>query len=328
MALTAQLTHGNYAEQKTKQLFPSTRLDKIYAALDNHPEFTGAGVTFIGYNSPMPGYSVTSFERESIFFAKILRNSCRADGKTVYIREIKLPKYQSVNKALQITKSTVGSELTAAGISCTGAAIGWLLLVVEAGGGTVTVGASWAAMPLTLTATAAATFQCSTGIGRSYNALSGNAHYNDQLDESPLFNALIIATDVVQMADVTKTLGNQAVLVAALRKKGIGKAGILKMYKSLSRADRKRLAEEILKLEYVELSKSKKALKAVMLHGRLLDDGTKATKVYSQKQVQALLGTKFIELIGASVTSYASGTNLVGTADDNRSFVIGYSVNE
>lgn len=328
MALTASYISGSYAEQKTKQLFPTTRLERIYTELDNHPEFRGAGVTFIGYNSQLPNYTVSSFERESIFFAKILRNSCRADGKTVYIREIKLPKYQSADKALQTTKSTVGSEVKGAGVSCAGAAIGWILLVVEAGGGTVTVGATWTAMPLTLTATAAATFQCGTGVGRSYNALSGNAHYNDQLDESPLFNALIIATDVVQLADVTKTLGNQAVLAKALRKKGIGKAGILKMYKSLSRADRKRLAEEILKLEFRQLEKSKKALKAVMLHGKLLDDGTKATKVYSQKQVQALLGTKFIELIGASVTSYGSGSSLATKAESTRSFVIGYSVNE
>lgn len=328
MALAALRFAGNYQEQKINQLFPDTKLEKMYAQLDSDPEFYGAGVTFIGYNSELSSYVITGIERESLFFARVLRNSCRADGKTIYIREIKLPKHQSAEKALRTAKSSIGSELKGAGVSCAGAAIGWVLLVVEAGGGTVTVGAAWAAMPLTLTATAAATFQCGTGIGRSYNAVSGNAHYNDYLDESPLFNALIIATDVAQLADVTKTLGNQAILVTALRKRGIGKAGLLKMYKALSRAERKQLAEEILKLEYRQLEKSKKALKAVMLHGKLLDDGTKATKVFSQKQVQALLGTKFLELVGASVTTYGSGTSLAGKAGSARSFIIGYSVNE
>ena len=328
MTLTALRIAGNYQEEKVNQLFPDSKLEKMYAQLDSEPEFYGAGVTFIGYNSELFNYRITGIERESLFFARVLRYSCRADGKTIYIREIKLPKHQSANTAVQTAKSSLGSELKGAGVSCAGAAIGWVLLIVEAGGGTVTVGAAWAAMPLTLTATAAATFQCGTGIGRSYNAISGNAHYNDYLDESPLFNALIIATDFVQLADVTKTLGNQAILISVLRKKGIGKAGILKMYKSLSRADRKRLAEEILKLNYAELRKSQKALKAVMLHGKLLDDGTKATKVFSQKQVQALLGTKFLELVGASVTSYGSGSSLAGKADGARSFIIGYSVNE
>lgn len=328
MPLTALRFADSYQEQKVNQLFPTSKLNKMYAQLDSDPEFRGAGVTFVGYNSELANYFSIGLERESLFFARILRNSCRVDGKTVYIREIRLPKYQSAEKALSTAKSSVGSELKGAGVSCAGAAIGWVLLVVEAGGGTVTVGTTWTAMPLTLTAAAAATFQCGTGIGRSYNAISGNAHYNDYLDESPLFNALIIATDFVQLADVTKTLGNQAILIRALRKRGIGKAGVLKMYKSLSRADRKRLAEEILKLDYAELRKSQKALKAVMLHGKLLDDGTKATKVFSQKQVQALLGTKFLELVGASVTSYGSGTSLAAKADSTRSFIIGYSVNE
>lgn len=328
MALAALKFAGNYQEQKINHLFPETKLEKIYVQLDSDPEFRGVGVTFIGYNSELPNYLITGIERESLFFVRVLRNSCRADGKTIYIREIKLPKYQSTEKALKTAKSSIASELKGAGISCAGAAIGWILLVVEAGGGTVSVGATWTAMPLTLTASAAATFQCGTGIGRSYNAISGNAHYNDYLDESPLFNALIIATDVVQLADVTKVLGNQAILITALRKRGIGKAGLLKMYKSLSRPERKQLAEEILKLDYRQLEKSKKALKAVLLHGKMLDDGTKATKVFSQKQVQALLGTKFLELVGASVTSYGSGTSLGSKAESARSFIIGYSVNE
>ena len=328
MALAALKLAGNYQEQKINHLFPETKLEKIYAQLDSDPEFRGVGVTFIGYNSELPNYLITGIERESLFFVRVLRNSCRADGKTIYIREIKLPKYQSTEKALKTAKSSIGSELKGAGISCAGAAIGWILLIVEAGGGTVSVGATWTAMPLTLTASAAATFQCGTGIGRSYNAISRNAHYNDYLDESPLFNALIIATDVVQLADVTKVLGNQAILITALRKRGIGKAGLLKMYKSLSRPERKQLAEEILKLDYRQLENSKKALKAVLLHGKMLDDGTKATKVFSQKQVQALLGTKFLELVGASVTSYGSGTSLGSKAESARSFIIGYSVNE
>ena len=93
MALAALKFAGNYQEQKINHLFPETKLEKIYAQLDSDPEFRGVGVTFIGYNSELPNYLITGIERESLFFVRVLRNSCRADGKTIYIREIKLPKY-------------------------------------------------------------------------------------------------------------------------------------------------------------------------------------------------------------------------------------------
>jgi hypothetical protein len=95
------------------------------------------------------------------------------------------------------------------------------------------------------------------------------------------------------------------------------------MYKQLSRADRKRLAEEMLKLDYVELRKSRKLLKQVLSGEKMLDDGTKASKVYTQSQVCGLLNTKALELIGAAVTVKGSGANTYSAATDAIGFVIG-----
>lgn len=68
MALAALRFAGNYQEQKVNQLFPDTKLEKMYAQLDSDPEFYGAGVTFIGYNSELSNYLITGIERESLFF--------------------------------------------------------------------------------------------------------------------------------------------------------------------------------------------------------------------------------------------------------------------
>jgi hypothetical protein len=309
---------------KVAQYFPESKLKEIYQSLDNNPEFHGAGVTFIGYKNEPFNVSIDPLSPTTIFDFKDLRASCRIDGKVVYIREILLPKNISNTEVVNNARASLGRELEGTVWSCTGAAIGWVLVIVEAGGGAVTVGAAWAAMPVTIASTSASTFQCGVALGRTANVLNGKANYNNWLDDSPVFSSVMTALNIIQIGDVVKTLGKQALLYKILSKNGVKSGSFLSMYKQMPRASRKRLAEEILKMEHPLLVPSQKFLKDVLNGTKLLDDGTKAIKVYRQVQVQQLMATKFLEILGSGITAKGSGQDAYDGVKNSLGFIIGF----
>jgi hypothetical protein len=154
--------------------------------------------------------------------------------------------------------------------------------------------------------------------------MNGKAHYNNWLDDSPVFSSVMTALDIIQIADVVKTLGNQALLYKVLSKNGVKSGSFLSMYKQMPRASRKRLAEEILKLEIPELLESQKVLKQVLNGTKLLDDGAKAIKVYRQVQVQQLMATKFLEILGSGITIKGSTENAYDGVKNSLGFIIGF----
>ena len=324
----AQSSTGHYSaiDLKVAQYFPESKLKELYQSLDNDPEFYGAGVTFIGYKNEPFNISIDPLRSTTIFDFKVLRASCRADGKVVYIREILLPKNISNTEVVANTKASLGREVTSTILSCTGTAVSWVLVIAEAGGGAVTFGAAWAAMPLTVSATMASTFQCGVAIGRTSNVLNGKVHYNKWLDASPVFSSVMTALDIIQIADVVKTLGKQALLYKVLSKNGVKSGSFISMYKQMPRASRKRLAEEILMLDLDDqaLKVTQKVLKQVLNGTKLLDDGTKAIKVYRQVQVQQLMATKFLEILGSGITVKGSAENSYNGIKNSLGFIIGF----
>jgi len=309
---------------KVTQYFPESKLKELYQSLDNNPEFYGAGVTFIGYKNEPFNISIDPLRPTTIFGFKDLRPSCRIDRKIVYIREILLPKNISNTDVVNNARASLRRELEGTAWSCVGAAIGWVLVIAEAGGGAVTVGAAWSAMPLTIASTTASTFQCGVAIGRTANVMNGKVHYNNWLDDSPVFSSVMTALNIIQVADVAKTLGKQALLYKVLSKNGVKSGSFLSMYKQMPRASRKRLAEEILMLDDKRLKASQKILKQVLNGTKLLDDGSKAIKVYRQVQVQQLMATKFLEILGSGITINGSGQDAYNGVKNSLGFIIGF----
>jgi hypothetical protein len=301
----AQNNSGHFSaiDLKIAQYFPESKLKEIYQSLDNNPEFYGAGVTFIGYKNEPFAVSIDPLSPTTIFDFKELRASCRIDGKVIYIREMLLPKNISNTQVVANTRASLGREIDGSLLSCAGAAIGCVFVIAEAGGGAVTVGATWAAMPLTLALASASTFQCGVAIGRTANVFRDKPEYNAWLDESPVYSATMTALSIIQLADVAKTLKKSALLYKVFSKNGINSGGFASMYKQMPRASRKRLAEEILKLDHPLLVPSQKMLREVLNGTRLLDDGAKAIKVYRQSQVKQLMATKFLEILGSGITT-------------------------
>ncbi|WOC24958.1 hypothetical protein LY624_10040 [Pseudoalteromonas sp. N1230-9] len=325
-------------ELKVKKLFPNQVLQEMYASLDSDPEFRHAGIIFEAEKDRFSKLSVNPaslmLDPKSHYDKKILRVSCRADRKNIYIREFLYPKQMKLDKKIDSINSSLWNESLSTGISCIGAASGWVLVITEMGAGTVTVGATWAAIPLTLTATTAATFQCGVGTGRILNHLTGNAEYNQWLDASPTFSTLMLTLDIVQVADLSKAgLEAGSLLVKFKKNKALGQNQLLKMYKGMTRENRKKLAVEILKLKNPQLANNQKLLQKVIRGQVLLDDGTRATKVYTQAQVQRLIRSSFYKAFvnksslatgaGAAATLYGSARNLPDNTKKTASFVIG-----
>jgi hypothetical protein len=113
-----------------------------------------------------------------------------------------------------------------------------------------------------------------------------------------------------------------------LSKNGVKSGSFLSMYKQMPRASRKRLAEEILKIEHPLLVPSQKILKEVLNGAKLLDDGTKAIKVYRQIQVQQLMATKFLEILGSGITINGSGQDAYNGVKNSLGFIIGFGDNK
>ncbi len=323
---------------KIQKLFPKDVLREMYASLDSDPEFRHAGVIFEAEKDSIAKLSVNPgsllLNPNSHYNSKVLRASCRADRKNIYIREFVFPKQMKVEQRIDKINSSLYDESFNAFVSCIGAASGWVLVFAEMGGGAASLGATWAAIPLTLTSTTAATFQCGVGTGRVFNHLSGKAEYNQWLDASPTFSTLMVALDVIQVADLTKAgLEAGSLLVKFKQNKALGQNKLLKMYKGMTRENRKKLAVEMLKLNNKKLINNQKLLKQVLRGQTLLDDGTKATKVYTQAQVQRLIRSSFYKAFltkaslatgaGTAATMYGSVDGLHNKVKKSASFVIG-----
>jgi hypothetical protein len=326
-----RLLNASGITARVTQLFPSKVLQEMYISLDSDPEFQHAGIIFefeknrLGKLSISPGSLLVS--PSSHYDQKTLRESCRADGKIIYIREVSFPKHVSNHKRVELVKSTLWGESKNTMLSCAGAGSGWVLLFAEAGGGGATFGATWTAMPLTLASTSAATFQCGVGIGRVINGVNDNSEYNQWLDSSPTFATVMFALNVVQVADLAKAgLDSTSLYFKFRQNKAFGEAKLLKMYKGMTRANRKKLAEEMLKINRKDLVTNQKLLKEIIRGKKLLDDGTRATKVYSQVQVQKLIKSTFYKsFLSKTViaTGVGSTATIHGSVKDSVNFVIG-----
>ncbi|MBH0057579.1 hypothetical protein I6F65_11455 [Pseudoalteromonas sp. SWXJZ94C] len=325
-------------ELKVKRLFPKSVLQEMYASLDSDPELRQAGVIFEAEKDNISKLSVNPamllINPNSNYDQKVLRVSCRADKKVIYIKEFVLPKQMKAQDKVDKINSSIWKESKNSMISCAGAASGWVLILVETGGGAVTVGATWAAIPLTLTSTAASTFQCGVSLGRVFNSLNGNEEYNQWLDSSPIFSTLMVTLDVIQVADLTKAgLDAGSLLIKFKQNKALGQNKLLKMYQGMTRENRKKLAVEILKLNNPRLVKNQKLLKQVIRGQTLLDDGTKATKVYTQAQVQRLIRSSFYKAFltqkslatgaGTAATMYGSVNGLHNKVSNSATYMIG-----
>jgi len=258
----------NKEEAKRKQLFLS-KLDKIHG-------ITGAGVVYYDkYNSPV-----------------IIRKPSGSIKKTLIIRET--PKIKETNPV----DGRFVSELTGTIFSCSAFVLGAIAIFTGTVFTPFTGGASTAVVVLAFSATAASGLQCVNGGYRTYEVTHGKTESVDWLDSQEWYVYTTMALDTISVAGgVGATTGAVKTVLALKRASSKTMFDILK---GLQRAERKRLTQEIARLNFPGISN--KALKAMVRAGAI-------PKRYTQAQITNTMRSQIIDLFGAGASMIGSGLN-------------------
>lgn len=256
-------------------------IQKFFTKIDSIPELVGAGVLYM----------------DKEFTLVKIRLSKRKDRLMVLMREVN--KYDQLNAiASYSANQRVIKELLYMGLSCTGAALGYVALTAEGLAVPVSVGSSSLLIPVTTVGTLASSASCGVYAGRVINESVGHAEYNEYLNESIVFGHVMTALDIASLASVAATYKSGATLIKQLASKKMSKQTLFQRWKAMPRADRKKLLKDIIKADNPRINN--KQLKGIL---RSMD----APKVFSQAQVRkAMVG----ELIGAISAVFSTSSSI------------------
>src|SRR5690606_36664263 len=203
----------------------------LFAAIDADPGIAGAGVVYI----------------DSDFNVVVLREFkpiCSIQPKKVLLREA--PRYTSPAQYMnQVTnnprESRVVAESIGMGLSCSGAIIGWAVMLTGAAAVPFSAGGTTVAACPRYAAATASNAQCINGGMRVYNEVEAPQR-NDALDENGWYQAASSSLDLVSLAGAgAATL--TTVRLLKMQRASTGRSS-LDLLRGLNRAERKRLTAE------------------------------------------------------------------------------------
>lgn len=183
-----------------------------------------------------------------------------------------------------------------------------------------TGGTSAALTYLGYAAATASAVQCANGSLRSYAEIK-NPQLNDWLDSKEWYTNTAMAVDAVSLAGV----GASTVMLARIGQtlKSASSRSTIEVLKGMTRAERKRLTQEIIKLNHPGVSG--KVMKSLIAGG-------KYPKRYTQGQISQALTLKVQEAVGASISFIGSASSgivksiFAGVAfDDGKSRILWFS---
>lgn len=225
--------------------------DQIFKKIDAIPSLTGAGVVFIDKNF-------------TLVELRPFRPICSTKPVKVILREqpAAVKSAQQFANTLSANKrdSHMTGELLGAALSCTGAVLSWMVVIGSGAAIPLTGGASSAVTYLGYAAAAATTAQCVDGAYRVFNE-ANNPAQNDALDSNEWYVQTKKALDVISLLGVAASASATIKTVLVLKKE----TDITKVLQGLSRAERRRLTEEIIRLNNPNISNQ--ALKALIRSG-------------------------------------------------------------
>lgn len=188
-------------------------------------------------------------------------------------------------------------ELVGMSLSCSAAVLSWLVILGSGIAIPFTGGTSAALTYLGYAAATASAVQCANGTLRSYAEIK-NPQLNDWLDSKEWYTNTAMAVDAVSLAGV----GASTVMLARIGQtlKSASSRSTIEVLKGMTRAERKRLTQEIIKLNHPGVSGK------VM---KLLIAGGKYPKRYTQGQISQALTLKVQEAVGASISFIGSASS-------------------
>lgn len=205
---------------------------------------------------------------------------------------------QAMAKTIQAPSLT--TEIGSTAISC-GAAIVTLVLAAGAGAAIpISAGASGLVAYVIAAGGIATGIQCLNGIGRLSLIAVGHDDYIAWLDSSEWYTATNTALDLISLAGAGAGLKSASITYRLL--KSSSKSNMRTLLQTMSRADRKRLTEEIIRIRNPGISSS--GVKAVMKAGIY-------PKRYPSEALQNLLQRELMNAVANSSAFF--GSALSGT---------------
>ncbi|MGD8940891.1 MAG: hypothetical protein PVJ72_16010 [Gammaproteobacteria bacterium] len=193
--------------------------------------------------------------------------------------------------------SKLVGELVGAGLSCGAAALSWIVIVGASAAVPVSGGASTAVVVLTYSAAIASTAQCANSILRTGGEIV-EPSLNDWLDSQEWYTNTTTALDIISVAGAAGA--GFATIKTAITVRAATGQSFLTVLKGMSRAERKRLTEEIIRVNHPGISNG--ALKA-MVRSRLYP------KRYSNIQITEALKLQMKDALGATLSFTGSATS-------------------
>jgi hypothetical protein len=264
---------------------------KLFQDIDKIPELYGAAVIYIDSN-----YTITEL--------RPFDPSCSLNPIKVVLREppnlMSQKEFAGHLKGSQgnIRESKLVGEVAGTVLSCGAAFLGWVVVFGSGAAIPLTGGTSTAVTYLAVAASTASSLQCFNSGYRVKNEIS-NPDKNDYLDSQEWYQDATLALDIISVAGAAAA-GAMTLKAIKLLNISSGKS-FLSILKSLPRAERKRLTQEIIRINHPGISN--KLLKALVKAGSY-------PKCYSGMKITQSLTLQLKDAIGASMSF--SGSALSG----------------
>ncbi|WDD99823.1 hypothetical protein [Thalassomonas actiniarum] len=291
----APFDHMGFNEtQLLNKLSFSLDQQKLFKQIDNIPELHGAAVLYVDKDFTMV---------ELRPFTPI----CRITPVKVVLREppndLNQAQFAAHLKGGQADtrESRLVGEVSGAALSCSAAFLGWIVVLGSGAAIPLTGGASGAVTYLAVAASAASTIQCGNGLYRAWNEVK-DTEKNDFLDSQEWYQHTTFALDLISLGGAIAA-GAATLKAVKLLQANSGKTAEA-ILKGLTRAEKKRLTQDIVRLNHPGISN--KLLKGLVRSGHF-------PKRYTGIQINHALRLQLKDAIGASM-SFA-GSALSGTVN-------------
>lgn len=235
---------------------------------------------------------------------------CSHGQRAVILRD---PIEQTALQLPQVAQERDGkvlSEVLGAGISCTAAIISWIVVLGSASAAPVTAGGSTFLTFLAHGAAAASSVQCVNGVGRVATEFYAPDQL-DVLDQQSWYQHTSSAIDAISILGAVAASAITIKLVLQL-KATTGKT-VSSILKGLSRQERRRLAEELVRAQNPGMSS--KQLKLLVSQGIY-------PKRFAKWQVPNALRRQLLDAVGAAMSF--TGSSLSGVVRDTL-LVVGFA---
>lgn len=176
-------------------------------------------------------------------------SSNQSNVSHVVITKVNATTPQVATKSLTdtLSKPSLANEITSTAMSCGAAVVTGILALTSTMSVPLTAGATGVIAGVITAGTVATTFQCVIGIGRLVTISEGNEDTVAWLDTQDWYVATTTALDVVSLAGAGA--GLKSTIETYKLMKSTSSSGVLKWLKTLSRSERKRITQEIIRAQ-------------------------------------------------------------------------------